>query len=264
MAISFKADKDYGYSLLPLFGVNPSLIQTAQTAGVTVDQSSPGTFVIKLGELVYGSVPVKGSAISLAKSKTLGPASKEALQFQFESALKKAIAGADTAMWDGLSVNKNGSPPPHPAHATPKPGKVQMTTPSPNLTGIYPSVPKAPTGKFSKQDPCPLYKATKVYTPVTGTTGGSVYFVLAVFDGLNVAARVQGSKLSLRAEGPNLNEFQEALEDFGMDAKGGYSSGHYDVSNTGLMIKSLGALVGRIGFDRVKEVADISKFIGGQ
>lgn len=252
MAISFKSDKDYGFSLLPLFGVASSIIHSAKDAGVSVDQSSPGTFVIKMGDSVYGSVPVKGSAISLAKSKTLGPASKEALKFQFEAALNKAIAASGYSLGNTATLSEMPE--------SPKP-KVAVKNP---LAGLSPSVAKAPVGMFPKYDPCSLSMATKVYEPVTGTTGGSVYFVLAIFDGMNIAARVAGKKLSLRAEGPKLKSYQSALDELGMDAKSSYSSGHYDVSSTGLMIKALGALVGRVGFSKVKALADIETFIGGQ
>lgn len=255
MAISFKADKDYGYSLLPLFGVSHTIISQAKQYGVTVDQSSPGTFLVCLGGVTYGSVTVKGSAISLAKSKTLGPASKEALKYQFEGALNKAIAEFEKAGKEVDDVEVTSGT----AHA-------KLVTPA--FNPLKKAVPfksaKAPVGKFSKADPVALCDATTVYQAVNGTTGGSVYFTLAIMEGLNISARVAGSKLSMRAEGPKLKFHQSALEDMGMDLKGDYASAHYDVANTGLLMKTLSAIVGRVGFNLVKEVADIQTFIGGQ
>jgi hypothetical protein len=255
MAISFKADKEYGYSLLPLFGVSTSMVAQAKAAGVLVDQSSPGTFVVKYGETTYGSVTVKGSAISLAKSKTLGPASKEALKYQFESAIEKALKASGSVQVTFESVVE--------AMESPAPHNPIKTVKNP-LKGLSPSVPYTSSGKFSKQSPVPLKEAKHVYEATCGTTAGSVYFVLAVIDGMNISARVQGQKLSMRAEGDKMFSYKSQLEEMGMDMKGSYSSGHYDVSSTGLMIKTLGAMVGSVGFGVVKEVADLQKFLGGQ
>ena len=248
MAISFKSDKDYGYSLLPLFGVAADIVSHAKACGVQVDQSSPGMFVIKCNETVYGSVSVKGSAISLAKSKTLGPASKEALKYQFEAALNKAIAANALGVPSTIEVEVV-------PHAPIK---------AANILKPAPKAAKSTSAKFDKSSPVPLKDATSAYQAVTGTTHGSVYFVLAIADGLNVAARIQGQKLSLRAEGDKLPSYLPALGDMGMDSKPGYASGHYDVSSMALMIKTLGATLGTVGFGAIKDLADLKTFVGGQ
>lgn len=297
MAISFKSDEGYGFGIAQLFGVSDHLIYKAKAIGVTVEQSSPGNFIVKHDGIVHGSIPVKGSAISLAKSKTLGPASKEALKFQFESALTKAVNSPD---WNPLIVPK-GSDFLHPTKETNKPGNkpegpkvadflcptkeikkpgtkpdvvvpksgISMTMVKPDVvfpkSWSMPMVKPDHVAKFPKDGAVPLCKATKVYEPVVGTTAGSVYYVLAMFDGLNLAARCgPGQKLSLRAEGVNLKEYLPALEDFNMDSKGSYCSGHYQVENLGLMLKSLGALIGRIGYSKSLSVADLETFVGGQ
>ena len=264
MAVSFKSDKDYGYALLPLFGVSKDLIAKCKAAGVIVDQSSPGTFVVKDMHTTYGTVPVKGSAISLAKSGTLGPASKQALCFQFESAMNKALAAnlTDTEAEQVMATDIE---------------KVLKSALAPKfkkpISGLDVSSAKfgqsakftASTGSLlSKDNPVSLYKATAAYQPVHGTTGGSVYFVLAIMKGMNIACRVQGSKLSLRAEGPDLKAYEAVLDDFGMDMKQGYASGHYDVSSTSLFYKAFGALVGSIGLHNIVDVANFQSLVKGQ
>lgn len=272
MAISFKSDEGYGFGIAQLFGVPIDLISKAKSIGVTVEQSSPGNFVVKSDGIVHGSIPVKGSAISLAKSKTLGPASKEALKFQFESALSKATNWLGSTTPEPVKV-ADFLPPTkvvkNPNVIAPKSG-ISMTMVKPHVvfpkSGIsMPMVKPDHVAKFPKDGAVPLCKATKVYEPVVGTTAGSVYYVLAMFDGLNLAARCgPGQKLSLRAEGVNLKEYLPALEDFNMDSKGSYCSGHYQVENLGLMLKSLGALIGRIGYSKSLSVADLETFVGGQ
>jgi hypothetical protein len=252
MAISYKSDKDYGFSLLPLFGVSSSLISDAKKAGVSVEQHSPGTFLIQLNGTTYGSVSVKGTAISLAKSKTLGPASKEALKFQFEGGIKKALAAANSV---NVEVVEDTWPTP------PIKAAVQQSNTSPVWKDAF---KPTPIGKFDKSNPEELLVATKLYQPIKGTTSGSVYFLLSIFKGLNIAARIQGSKLSIRAEGASLGTYKSALEDLGMEMKGGYASAHYEAHGESLMIKTLGALIGRVGYENALSLPDLKKFVGGQ
>lgn len=278
MAISFKSDADYGYSLLTLFGISSSLITEAKAYGITVDQSSPGQFVVKYNGTMYGSVTVKGSAISLAKSGSLGPASKEALRFQFEGALQKARAAAqastkkvslsDKEVIDDVTDSIK-------AHPAPKASmkdvlgkttvfvKAQVPNHPPVTSFAFASKPVV-AAKLSKANPVSLDSASDVCAPVFGTTSGSIYFVVALLDGLNISARYLGGTLSIRAAGSKLPSYTPALELFGVDSKGGYSSAHYDVSSKDLAKKTLGALVGCLGFGNVLKVADLDSFLGGQ
>jgi hypothetical protein len=101
-----------------------------------------------------------------------------------------------------------------------------------------------------------------VYQPVQGTSQGSTYYVFALFPGLNLAARLKGTKMSIRAEGPSLTMYGPMLiEQFKMDNGNGYYSGHYTVDTTGLAIKALSAIVGTLGFSKSIAVADLQKFV---
>lgn len=273
MAIQLKQASSY--ELLPKFGVSPIIIAQAKKAGVDVAQDGPGNFKVKLGQQVFGVIPVKGQAITLAKQGQLGPASKQALQFQFEAALKKAIEtaaisnpgvlgsaseeadnGPDDTMliaqqpkqtWkssDALDNVKAGKAPM--SHV---PEKAEFVA-SPKIEDVTLAMMMAP---------CALHQAKQLYQPVTATSKDSVYHVVALFDGLNLAARVAGGKLSLRAEGSKIVSYSSALSDLGMAIKNGhdYASVHFSIDDQGLLLKTFGAVVGRLGVTNLKQAGDI-------
>lgn len=290
MAINFKGDGNYGYSLLPLFGVSGLLIAKAKKCGVAVEQSSPGTFLVKHQDFVYGSVSVKGSAITLAKAGTLGPASKGALTAQFEAAMEKAI--------EASAASNTPDPVPNNDELEEFPLKVtKITLPKPKSSGgaIWPDGVEAfdfngdkstkiigvdmgtETGSFgtpylkkvapSKSyvdslKPMQLANAKAVYCPVTGTSSGSVYYVLAIWEGLNLAVRLKNTKASFRAEGGSLAEYKSQLEELGFKVNGNYASVHYQMPDLGLTLKTVGAIIGRIGFGGLKDYADPEVIVG--
>lgn len=263
MAVTFKTDQSYGHSLLPLFGVSIEVCQMAATYDVEIDQTSPGTFVVKRGGLTFGVIPVKGQAISLAKAGTLGPASKQAIKFQFEQAITKACSGAgddyaapkvkkmvavdlesDTGVMMTLAQSEE---------------YIKEVNDQKPFTGAKISNPQA----TMQQSPVKLYAATKLYAPVFGTSGGSIYHVAAMFKGCNMAIRVKGGTLSVRFEGPLLKGYANQLGDVGLDVKSNndYASAHFSCGQ-GLLHKTVGAIIGRIGFKNVIDVADIAVLTG--
>ena len=257
MAVDFKTPDGYGYSLLPLFGVDQNIIANAKSKGIEITQSSPGTFAVKSGEEFFGSVTVKGSAISMAKSGGLGPASKQALKYNFEAVLNKAInkvAGspaqevvktADLSTFYEEESLLSGS--------KEKAEPVAAPAPAMNLN----------VSKIMHKPPVKLYSATECYQPVFGTSNGSTYYVVAVFAGMSVAMRYKNSKASFRAEGPKLKGFKSALDDLGFSTKDDYASVHFDIGNTALLLKTVGAIVGRLGITGVAAVADPLAIAGG-
>lgn len=274
MAIQLKQASSY--ELLPKFGVSPIILAQAKKAGVDVEQDSPGNFKVKLAQQVFGVIPVKGQAITLAKQGQLGPASKQALQFQFEAALKKAI---ETAAISNPGV-KEANPgedadngPDDTMLIAPKPAPAWKAADVVNAvkqgkSGMPPASDKsefAPTPKTEDvalammMVPCALHQAKQLYQPVTATSKDSVYHVVALFDGLNLAARVVGGKLSLRAEGSKIVSYSSALSDLGMAIKNGhdYASVHFSIDDQGLLLKTFGAVVGRLGVTNLKQAGDI-------
>lgn len=242
MAVVTKSTEQYGYSILALFGVDSFMVSTAKNLGVEIQHSS-GTFKIVKGDTVYGTVTLKGSSITLAKDGNLGPASKQAIKFNFESALSKAlksIAGTSAPVnKEAEPINLSGS------------GKLKVaplkSSPVPLSTS-----------------PCHLAEAGAIYQPVFGTSNGSVYYVVARFNGLNIAARIKPSTLSLRAEGPDLGSYKAELTSVGFSVKDDYASVHFDINaaDKALMRKTFGAVVGVLGVADLIEAAEILKVKG--
>lgn len=237
MAITLKPDPDKGWVIMALFDVSPSMIAAAKSAGVQCVQTNPGTFVVKKGQSVYGTIPVKGTALTLAQNKALGPNSKIAFKANFESALNKAMGETslkNSAVLGGVSN-------------TAMPKTAPLTTDS--------TVGQLPIVK--------LCDATELYQQVKGTSQGSIYRVFALFPGLKLAARVSGYKMSVRAEGDGIANYKAELVDaFKMDLGSGYVSAHYSVNEgVPLIIKTLGAIVGTLGFNKANRVADLKVFV---
>jgi hypothetical protein len=94
----------------------------------------------------------------------------------------------------------------------------------------------------------PLKSATKMYQPVKATSSGSRYFVIAIADGLKVAARYQHGKLSVRVEGEYLEKFEPLLSE--MDLSGNtksHMSMHLAASDEQTAGKCIGAILAGLG-----------------
>lgn len=253
MAVTFKGESSQWASLLVMLGVGQALITKADLAGVEVEQSSPGTFVIKYGGTIYGVVPVKGQAITLAKEGKLGPASKQALQFQFTQAIEKALAyaisKAEPTLTTPITPVKSG------ASGFLQAAKEALDTP---LTS-KPSWGDSVSGGSNKSI-IPLVEAKEVYQKVLGTSANSIYVVCVLFQGMALAIRRKGTKLSLRVEG-QLSKYSVGLITVGFELHDGYGSVHFNISDLALLKKTIGAVVGAVGLTSVLAVGDVDKAI---
>lgn len=90
-----------------------------------------------------------------------------------------------------------------------------------------------------------LFGAKSLYKPVRGTSSGSRYFVVGYGPSVAVAARVQGSTVSVRIEGSlfQSEQFRERLVLCGFDHanKGDYASVHVSIGNDGWPGKVIGS-----------------------
>lgn len=224
MAVSFKTDSSYGYSLLELFHVEPQIIQTAKKQGIVIEQGAPGSFTVRsLTGKVGGVIVLKGQTISLAKAGQLGPASKQSIQFQFQAAIKTLIK-------DGLDSYTS-----------------IPDTPAPN--------PPQPAPKAADA----LVGATALYQKVAGTSPGSVYTVIALLEGGAMAVRIKGDTVSFRVSGSGLAPYKSGLISAGFSVKDSYCSAHFSIPDMALRKKTLGAICGAIGFENVKSVGSLAK-----
>lgn len=95
-----------------------------------------------------------------------------------------------------------------------------------------------------------LRDAKQLYQPVSGSSGGSRYFVVAGGSGIAVAARYNNGQLSIRVEGENFGEHAGALHKAGLPPKGDdYSSIHLSVNDDMIARKALGAILMAICVD---------------
>lgn len=259
MAITVNTGSPLYYA--QLFGVDHGVITKATTCGVSITQSNLGYLNVGIGGKDYGNVAVKGSAITLAKAGTLGPASKSVIKHQLEVLMVKAIN--DTATTYPDSVEKAVEPTPtneglttwQKATITKAMSMVGLPTGGNSTQGIkayvapeLKDVPVPPT-----QEACSLYNATTLNQPVSGTSANSTYYLVAKFKGCNVAVRRTKSKLSVRAEGSGLDGYMSALSSMGMAKKDNYASVHYEVNDMLLVRKAIGSLIGAMGIHNLIE-----------
>lgn len=261
MTLSLKTSDSYGYSLMPHFGVDDGILHKAQGCGVLIEQHSPGIFSITHNGSVFGVVPVKGQAISLAKAGQLGSASKAAWKYQFEQALQAATTAAASGLVGAPMFDAKAD--------VPIPGKVQnlheelegesgLTTKSLEQgTNELPFLKKTPGGKVVV-----LSAATECLQPVYGSSPGSLYYVIAMFTGMNMALRLKGSRFSMRVEGNNLKIYKKSLEGIGFTVKPEYGSVHFETNDMSLIRKTVGAVVGMVGFGALQKIEDPEKLVG--
>ena len=239
MAINMNVPEDYGYDIALLFGVSPSLIAAAKACGVSITPGTGKFTVTGKDGVTLGIIQVKSTAITLAKSGSMGPASKSALKAQFVAALSPAKITATPTADDVFNFAET----------------LQPATPGATYAPVTP-VKVPPTV-------VPLSAAVAVEQPVSGTSSGSVYYVVAVLDGLALAMRSKSGRLSLRAEGVSLSSYEHKLKSLGFNVKPGkYASVHFDVPEVELVYKTVGAVIGGLGFSKVKAMADVTKLVG--
>ena len=291
MAVEIKAGEGHGYSVAALFlGKSSPLLASAKSIGVQIKHPSGDVYQVFYNGAHYGSIIIKPQAVTLAKEGSMGKMSKDAIKYQFIDALDKACSSV------------LGEPPP--LCSSPKEEKLQdfndmgidvthsghsgeeKTTPLADILAKqeaekpdwieddYATLAclkkKSPSVSGSKQEDsmtdnvCKLIDAQHLYQKVSATSIGSIYQVIMILVGAKIAARVKGTKLSLRAEGEGLSGYQEALMGFGFSGsnENKYLSLHINVPDEEIRKQVIGALAGRIGFSQVKEVGDICKVTG--
>lgn len=276
MAVSLKGG-DSGGGLLAMLGVSSALLSKAKNYGVVFEQSSPGTYLVKDSlSHVHGVIPIKGQAITLAYEGKLGPASKQALQFQFTQAVEKAIAATKppttggpepiSAILSNVIFNSNevNTPLGSADACTPDPEDYQLLAAKPIDCGsINAALNKNKIGKISKNTVSgviPLIEAKTIGQKVLGTSANSIYVVFVLFDGMAMALRRKGSKLSLRAEG-DLKKYSSGLISVGFEMHDNYSSVHLHVADSNLLKKTVGAVIGAVGLSSVLCVGDVEKMV---
>lgn len=121
-----------------------------------------------------------------------------------------------------------------------------------------------PEDKMKSAPLTKLRDANQMYQPVLGTSAGSRYYVVGGNNDLRIAARLVGSKLSVRVEGPGFGPQQTHLAQFGMSVSegktGAYASIHLNVGDDLTMAsKTLGAILLGLGLPLDTPMPEIKK-----
>lgn len=94
-----------------------------------------------------------------------------------------------------------------------------------------------------------LSKATMLFQPVSSTSSGSTYYVVALNPNLKIAARYKGTSLSVRAEG-DINKYHDKLVEVGFSISSGGSHASFHCEAEGcLWKKAIGAAILGLGLD---------------
>ena len=122
-----------------------------------------------------------------------------------------------------------------------------------------------PTNKMQSAERVQLAEATMLYQPVFGTDTTSRYFTVACGQGLNIAARYSGNKLSVRVAGAQFDTWADNLTSFGfnnVNKSNKYASMHFDGLDKAMAAKALGAMVMGLGIQWSTPIPVMSVLVG--
>lgn len=110
-----------------------------------------------------------------------------------------------------------------------------------------------------------LYDATSLYQPVSASSVGSTYYVVAMWEGLNMACRIKTFAgyytISIRIEGFNFEKWKnlDMLAKFNHSPK--YASAHYNAKNITEVNAVIYSFIGMINKPALSPMPDLSKIL---
>jgi hypothetical protein len=235
--------------------IDPGHAEQLKHHGVTVEVG-PAQVKLRKGLEILAGFACKPALIQ-AVIDGKAPATKTALKNAVRQALKmlageaapaptgeapKALAGEGAASHKASTLDKlmaAAKPDAAPAPLAPSPPPAADSVP---VAGPYP-LDKLVSGERVK-----LLDATMLYQPVYGSSGGSRYHVVAIADGLKIAAKWKpGGPLSVRAEGPKLAAYAARLAQAELGDNQHYWSNHLAVGNDAVLAsRTLGSILGSV------------------
>ena len=249
MAVKMKMKSSDAEALLNELGVNPHLIDDAKAVGIsTWVTGSKIQFVWGTPALPVGTVTLKEGVLTLVKNGVLKKNSLGHLTAIVNSELTKAV---DYAKMNSKSYLKESildasegevvdDPLAHPKKSEPDAAEV--------IADKIKAKVKPPELVMAL-DPVLLADANQLYQPVTGTSGGSVYYVMALRPDLKVAARAKGGKLSVRFEG-DVTKYQPNFAQLGLGmASEKHASMHVEVTTLDMARRTIGAVIFGMGLE---------------
>jgi hypothetical protein len=254
VALTINHSSTNGKSLLIKLGVTKEAIAELLSKGWDVKLTAKSLSFIKTGDHEH-HVPIDLTTLNAISTGTVSMVVKAKIVQDVKGAMQAALLGMP------------GAPLTQPVPAADLgPGDTTGMTFVQTGLGKAKAVQQAAVqpaqiagGKWPMFDPkklkiAPLIKlrdATHMYQPVSGTSHGSRYFLVAANDGVRVAARLAGGTLSVRIEGDAWKQHQAAILACGFDNHGAakdYTSLHVTVGdNSVLANKTLGAILTGLG-----------------
>lgn len=110
-----------------------------------------------------------------------------------------------------------------------------------------------------------LFHATSLYQPVSASSVGSTYYVVAMWEGLNMACRIKTFAgyytISIRIEGSNYEKWSnlDMLAKFNHSSN--YASAHYNAKNITEVNAVIYSFIGMINKPALSPMPDLSKIL---
>ena len=234
-------------------------------SGVTVHATPETPYVSKVPDFGYQlskKAGIKLGVLQMIVNGTLpGEAAKNVSRIQLEKAIMSVLSVLDTSKF---SVGSDKTVDPDQTKSDPwvfghAPNPVEVP---PLVASVFSGSPQpAQSGNVStpEQAKVSLVNAHDLYQPVSGSDDNSVYFAIAIGEGLNFGVRILGGTgVSIRVEGPLITEFKKQLAEAGLNDKGSYWSVHLKADTSALARKAIGAVLFGIGVKFKKMTCDMS------
>lgn len=251
-----------GEKILAAFGVGDAKAAELKAAGIKA-QMTPTKIVLSKGgeglasvaikaasvlDIVNGKAPMTQSlademakavdqalgggipsgAVAALQSASKAPGAAKSIPVSFKKTIDAQKAAASASTQSGFASG----------------GVVSGPVMSPGAWDVFP-IDQLQTAPLVK-----LIDATALYQPVSSSSAGSRYFLVAGNEKIKVGARWKSGTLSVRIEGTGMKELSSQLSDIGFDDPGSqsYVSLHLSIgADDALARKALGAILLGLG-----------------
>ncbi len=271
MAVKFTGAGGPSDLLAPL-GVPNDLLDALDTAGIKVELGS-SSLTLKMGNQ-FQKMAMPNGILTLAKEGKLHSSSKEALTGQILSFCKNVYKNwtgepyqeKSKVNWGGLDIDPvldNTASPAAQVFIGKSKGTGSMKASEPTFQEVPKAEAKGYILNVMSGTPVRLKDANQIYQAVKGTDSTSRYFVVALSDDLKIAARLLGTKLSVRVEG-DVQKHATQLGQLGMmvNADKGYASVHMICDTENLLRRAIGSVLTGLDIEFTTGVPKVSLLSG--
>jgi hypothetical protein len=234
------------FKFLDKIGVHPNLSSALTAAALSV-------------ELGFFDLRIKNSAGLMIVSQKLNKSTNDLMKGNVTATELLAIRQSVEAAIK-MALESTGGPAPKPV-----PGTYSVETEASDKVIFTATLAQDGGVKVSATNPkiaapVPLKDATSMYQPVKGTSPGSRYFVVAMNPRIKVAARIEGTTVSVRVEGNPLPSEVAGLSQVSLNKGGDYYSGHFQCGNVS-PTRVVGAVLLGSGIDFDTPMPSLKKIV---